>query len=250
MSTYAPPAPQSMKASPIDSLIAPEIRNDEFHHLLGLLASKKTFQNILEIGSSSGAGSTDAFVRAIRSRTDRSGVRLFCMEVSRTRFQALQSAYAGDSFVHCYNVSSVLAHEFPTEAQVAAFYRDTPTNLNNYRLATVLEWLRSDIAYVSALAPAEDGISRILRENGLGHFDLVLIDGSEFSGVPELGRVMGSLCIALDDINCFKNWANYRALRADPAYVLLHENWQLRNGFALFMRTDLAASIGAAPARA
>jgi hypothetical protein len=223
-------------SSSLDSTIPPEIINDRFYHAILQLARSADLHTVLEIGSSSGAGSTDAFVRGLRENPCHPA--LFCMEVSAPRFRALADRYAGDPFVHCYHASSVPLEAFPTEEQVAHFYRTTPTRLNQYPLEQVLGWLRADLAYVRDAGVPGDGIARIKREHAIEHFDLVLIDGSEFTGVPELNEVYGARYLMLDDVMAHKNYANYQRLRADPAYRLREEDLSLRNGYAIYERLN------------
>ncbi|WLT33237.1 hypothetical protein [Geothrix sp. PMB-07] len=219
--------------SGIESIIPPEIKGDEFYAAILELASTVEARHILEIGSSSGQGSTDAFVRGIARNPARP--QLHCMEISKTRFAALRDHHAGNPQVKVYNASSVPAAELPSADQVAQFYRDQTTKLNDYPLEQVLGWLEADRAYMSdAVIP--DGIRHILTQIGVASFDLVLIDGSEFTGEPELERVYGAAWILLDDVNAHKNFRNYHRLRQDPAYRLVREDWQVRNGFAIFQR--------------
>jgi len=220
----------------MDALIPPEILNDEFYFTLTELASRPQLKTFLEIGSSSGAGSTQAFVSAIRRRPDRDAVRLFCLELSRPRFAALAETYRNDPFVHCFNVSSVGADEFPSAEEVSHFYQHTRTNLNGTPLERVLEWRRVDIEYVRNAGGDGDGIATVKRSAGVADFDCVLIDGSEFTGERELHKVMGARVIALDDVNAFKCFNAYCTLSNHTAYELIRQNLGLRNGFAVFGR--------------
>jgi len=109
-------------ASDLDKIIPGEISNDQFFFSLQKLVSLHSVMNILEIGSSSGAGSTQAFVEAIRARPDISSVSLFCVEVSKDRLQKLKNTYATDPFIKAYNVSSISTDEFPSTAQILRFF--------------------------------------------------------------------------------------------------------------------------------
>jgi glycosyltransferase involved in cell wall biosynthesis/radical SAM superfamily enzyme YgiQ (UPF0313 family)/ADP-heptose:LPS heptosyltransferase/tetratricopeptide (TPR) repeat protein len=220
--------------SELNRIIPPEIKDDEFYFVIRKLAAEADIRTVLEIGSSAGGGSTEAFVAGLRANPR--SPQLFCMEVSRTRFTELEKRYGGEPFVHCYNVSSVPASSFPKEEEVAHFYRRVDSALNDYPLERVIGWLRQDIEYVTCAGVPQDGIRRIKREVGIERFDMVLIDGSEFTGVAELAEVYGAEYILLDDINGFKNHINYHRLKEDPAYNLLHENWQVRNGYAVFRK--------------
>ena len=91
----------------LGKLIPAEIKGDEFYTQIQALARQADIHTVLEIGSSSGEGSTEAFVTGLRDNPNRP--TLFCMEVSKPRFEALRRRYAADSFVKCYNVSSVVA---------------------------------------------------------------------------------------------------------------------------------------------
>jgi hypothetical protein len=220
----------------MDQLIPPEIVGDDFHQALVRWGATPGLRHYLEIGSSSGAGSTLALVTGIRSRTDRDDCRLCCMELSQPRFNALAAAYGDDRFVRCHNVSSVPESAFAPVAEVQHFYRNTRTNLNQYPLDTVLGWLAADIAYLRASGTDGEGIATVRAAEGLGEFDFVLIDGSEFTGERELQRVMGSRVIALDDVNSFKCFNAYRILAAHVGYELVQQNLALRNGYAVFQR--------------
>lgn len=77
-------------ASPLQEIIAPEIINDAFYEAIYKLGSSEEVKTILEIGSSSGVGSTQAFVKGIRVNPLHS--TLFCMELSKERFALLARA--------------------------------------------------------------------------------------------------------------------------------------------------------------
>ena len=217
-----------------DTLIPPEVSHDKFYRLIARLARRGEVRTILEIGSSSGEGSTTAFVNGM----DRNPAHpvLYCIEMSKVRFAALQQRYAGRPDVRCYNVSTVSPESLPTQAEVAAFYSKSPSKLNNYPLDEVLEWLRQDLEYLQNAGVPTEGIRLIKEKHDITTFDLVLIDGSAFSGAAELNEVYGARLILLDDVNDIKNRHNYERLRSDPQYRLIAEDWKLRNGYAAFER--------------
>lgn len=235
----SPPAlPTDGSRRSTEVIIPPEIKNDSFYRALQRLVRKRGVRTILEIGSSSGEGSTEAFVTAIRGLATDRKPDLFCLEVCPGRHDKLADNYRSDPFVHTYQFSSVGLEGFPSEAQIEAFHRSGISALSRYPLASVLDWLRSDVESVRQAADRIDGISHIKRKYGIDRFDVVLIDGSEFTGERELEAVYGAGWIALDDIMTYKNWASYARLRDDPAYVLVAEDKFLRNGWAIFRRSD------------
>lgn len=221
-------------ASELDRIIPPEIKHDPFYEAIYRLAKNEPISTILEIGSSSGDGSTEAFVLGIKENPMHP--TLFCMEISKPRFASLRERYADCPNVRCYNVSTVPVASFPTEDEVRSFMSSTATNLNMYGADRVVGWLKQDIEYVSLANVPQDGIELIKVENNINYFDMVLIDGSEFTGNAEFKLIYGARFILLDDINAFKNYANYKRLLADSCYQLIEENISLRNGYAIFKR--------------
>ena len=163
--------------SELNYLIPPEIKNDEFYAAIQKICREEDIKTVLEIGSSSGGGSTEAFVTGLRKNPH--NPKLFCMEVSKTRFAELRKRFENDEFVNCYNVSSISLEKFPKEEEVIDFYNKTQNNLKLYPLLQVLGWLQQDIEYVRSSGVAGDGIQKIKQENHIDCFDLVLIDRSE-----------------------------------------------------------------------
>lgn len=223
-----------MSNSKLDQIIPPEIKNDEFYTLIKKISEEEDIKTVLEIGSSSGEGSTEALVTGLRNNPNQPV--LFCMEVSKPRFTELQKRYQNDSFVKCYNISSVSLEQFPDGNEIIEFYNKISTNLNHYPLAQVLGWLNQDIEYLKNHDVSENGIKKIKQENNIEYFDWVLIDGSEFTGKVEFAEVYGAKIIALDDINSFKNYQNWKRLSTDPNYALVAQNLHVRNGYAVFQR--------------
>ena len=179
-----------IKNSELNHLIPPEIKNDEFYTAIQEIARKEEIKTVLEIGSSSGAGSTEAFVTGIRQNHNKP--ILFCMEVSAPRFNELKKRYENEDFVRVYNISSVPIESFPDEQEVINFYENTNNNLKFYPLDRVLTWLHQDIEYVKESGFSENGIRKIKNENNIDYFDIVLIDGSEFTGGAELEEIYGA----------------------------------------------------------
>ncbi len=64
--TSAPPP-----SSGLDRLIPPEISNDRFYRAIERVAATPGVRTILEIGSSSGAGSTEAWVKGALANPQR-----------------------------------------------------------------------------------------------------------------------------------------------------------------------------------
>ncbi|MBW3534815.1 MAG: hypothetical protein KY453_06280 [Gemmatimonadetes bacterium] len=221
-------------ASDLDRLIPPEIVDDPFHRCIERVAATPGVRHILEIGASSGAGSTEALV-AGALRNDPVPT-IHCLEVSIPRFYALVERHGGRSFVRCYNRSSVPTGSFPDEAEVDAFRRRVWTRFRFIRRATVMGWLRQDLEYLATHGLSGEGIREVREEAGIDGFDVVLIDGSEFTGTAEMEDVYGARFLLLDDVRTFKNHDNDRRLAKDPAYRLVERGRRPRNGWAVYER--------------
>lgn len=220
----------------LDRLISPEIKNDEFYTVIQQIAREPEIKTVLEIGSSSGRGSTEAFVIGLRSKQNQP--IMFCLEISKPRFSELKKYYANVPFVKCYNTSSVATDNFPEVDKVITFYNTNHSVLNDCPLERILDWRYQEIEYIKSSGVDGHGIRTIKQEHNIEFFDVVLIDGSEFTGMAELNEVYGASFILLDDINAFKNYENHQRLLVDTNYTLVHQNLSLRNGYAIFKRSS------------
>jgi hypothetical protein len=218
----------------LDELIPPEIADDAFAAIIEEIGATAGVREILEIGSSTGEGSTAAWVRGALRNPEHP--RLHCLEVSEERYAALVDRWREYEFVHCYHLSSVPLERFPAPAEVERFFREMPDRLNPYDLETVLGWLQQDVDYLRDHELSSPGIAQVKAQNDIAAFDAVLIDGSEFSGQAELDEVYGARFLLLDDTETFKNFENSRRLAADPAYRLVRADPTTRNGFAVYER--------------
>jgi hypothetical protein len=226
----------SSTRSDLDRLIAPQVKRDRFYRTIRLVAASPGVRTILEVGASSGEGSTEALVSGALANPD-GPPTIHTIEVSEIRFRALVERYREYAFVRCYNVSSIPAEEFPGEEEVTRFYREVRSKLRNNRLEKVLGWLRQDLAYLREHPElSARGIERIKAAANVDLFDAVLIDGSEFTGERELRLVDGARFVLLDDTRSFKNWRSQERLLADRRYRRIAWSWLRRNGWAAFER--------------
>ncbi len=136
-------------------------------------------------------------------------------------------------------MSSVPLTDFPSKKEVSIFYKKHRTKLRKYPLDQILEWLVQDLSYIMSSNVDQNGIETIKKENKIDFFDVVLIDGSEFTGKAELDKVYGAKYILLDDILCFKNFYNYKKLLRDKNYRLISSDLHIRNCWAAFEKVAL-----------
>ncbi len=221
--------------SELDFLVPPEIINDSLFNILLELAARPLVKTILEIGSSSGEGSTKALYQGIEKKKS---ARIFCIEVSKVRFSKLLENYKGNNRIVGINMSTVFPIEFPSEKDIQYFYMTVQSALSDFPMDRILGWLKKDIDYIQDNQISCGAIREIKKMYKLKEFDLVLIDGSEFTGFIELKQVLGSKLIVLDDIKSFKNYHSYNHLLKSLEYKLLCEDRGLRNGFAVFERIE------------
>lgn len=222
--------------SNLETQISPEIVNDEFSFLLREISLKDDVKTVLEIGTGSGDGSTSAIVEGLDKNTNEDK-RFFTIEISKERAANAEKKYLLKQYMRVLCGCSVMVSEYMNDKDVTDFYKSRKSALNDYPLAMVLGWKKEEIDYINTNQSSENLIERVKEDYEIPYFDLVLIDGSEFTGKAELNHVIGAKYIALDDINAAKNSYNYELLRmAGSQYMPLVENWSLRNGFAIFKK--------------
>ena len=224
------------KISELDLLISGEIVNDQFSEFIKNIASKSHIKKIIEIGSSSGTGSTKYFIDTLKSRKDLEEITFICMEISNKRFNKLKNYLSPYKFAKAYNLSSVEISSFPSEAEIVDFYKFRDTNLNKYSLERVLKWRQQDIDYINSRGINICGIEAIKSSLEIKVFDLCLIDGSEFTGKEELKYLIGSKYILLDDTESFKCREAFELLEKREDYQLMEYKPHCRNGFAAFKK--------------
>lgn len=220
------------------TVIPGEIALDDFSKEISILAGMTENKIFLEIGSSSGEGSTQSFISSLKNRPDQGDCRFYSLEVSQERYDRLKETYGNLDFFHAYRMSSVPLSEYPSVFKVIKFYFRNKTKLNEHSIFKVLMWFRREKSYLkhSGIPTDESGITRILDEIVPSSLDVVLLDGSEFTGEAEVRRVLGSKFILLDDTQTFKCNRALQILRNDDRYRLVKENEFLRNGYAIFQK--------------
>jgi len=210
-----------------------EILNDELYsNIVSLVKSRKP-STILEIGSGSGNGSTQAFIEGM------SGLgMLYCLEIADSEYADLLKNTETHKNIYAYQLSSVPIRKFMSEKDVRKFFKEYPnSNPCQYGIDRVLGWLAGTIANVNKTPDQKNhGIGYIKKTHNIKTFDMVLIDGSPFSARAELKNIMGAKIIILDDTEDIKNMESKSILFKNKKYQLLVENKKLRNGYAIFER--------------
>jgi hypothetical protein len=213
--------------------IPPEIYFDEFYMAIQSICQESKLHTFLEIGSSSGEGSTAAISKALKVRGG--DYQLHLMEIDLVRFRNLSKKYGKNKNIYIHRLSSIALEEFPTSSNVENYLASGLMPLNR-PIELLMSWYWSEFNFLKENVEIcrENGINIIKSHHQISDFDFVLLDGGEFAGPVELKYVLGSKYILLDDINSYKNFESFRTLVAHPDYDLLTVNKKVRNGFAIF----------------
>lgn len=218
--------------------VNPEIVGDNLAELIAWHAERARGP-MLEIGSGSGRGSTLAFVRGM-ARAARPQP-LHCIEIDHGRAEDVRALYRGIDNVTVHWACSVSPADYPLWDEVQAWMDAHPSPLDAHGKAAVLTWLLSDLDYLRTSGVRINAIAGIKRGLALEHFDVVLIDGCEFTGGAELAQVIGARVIFLDDVATFKCHGARAQLLADPRYSLAGQDLARRHGWSCFVRVPHVA---------
>ena len=194
--------------------------NDSFGQALAKYSKGKKIG--LEIGGGTGDGSTQCIFTE----------KLFSIEINPDRIGRHCMNLEAKGGVSIYG-SAVTRDLWMDKLDILGFYTNKKTNLNQYSLDVVNGW------YSECFDMAKEFKTNAIEDIHFDHnvdFDFVLIDGSPFSGKAELRCLRPFLAdkaiIALDDVNDIKNFDNYHKLKGNVE--LLWEDWNVRNGAAIF----------------
>lgn len=233
------------RRSELDYLIAPEVSGDELARTLTVLAMLPSVKLIIEVGSSDGRGSTSALIAGIRRRADQHEVSLFCFELSRIRFEKLRELLNEEKYATAINLPSVNSERMATPEVVKSAHSDPSLRLSGFRLAEVMRWRKQDLDYLQESGRDFDGIQVVRDRYKLPIADLALIDGSEFTGQADAQALKGSKVFVLDDTETLKGSSARREILSWGGYEEVMHRPSLRNGFAVLVRSELAADVGA-----
>jgi len=214
------------------SLIPAEIKNDELYEKIieTIHLFSTDIKTVLEVGASSGDGSTEALVLGMSNLQEKT---LHTIEVNPLRFESLSERYKNLDWVKPLNGSSVSIEEYMNEDDVKFFYKNNSTQLNQYSLETVLSWYEEEIFSIVKWGIPIGIINTIEKP------DMVLLDGSPFTGNAEYEKVCDSKIIILDDIFDIKHYQSHQALRKNKEYECLFCNLTLRNGYSIWVKKEL-----------
>ncbi len=243
----ASPSPPSSLSTLYPAQITPF--SDFAAALLSVCRSLPQLRVLIEVGSGAGAGSTSAIIGGILRRQQHGtpAVLAFLIEIGVERRARLARRYAHLPFVRIIAASAVPIHEFPTAADVAAAHAAWTDP--EFPLSDALKWRQEDFDYMRTPGAAHDGIGaalaavKVASEGAASSerlegedVDVAVLDGSEFTGWPELRKVFGARVIALDDTRTLKHRRSRAFLKASGCYSATADLLNDRNGWAIFER--------------
>jgi len=209
---------------------------DEFGQQIYKTVRDNNYRINLEIGSWDGTGSTNCFYEAMK---DMELKFLFCIEFNSERcVDFFKQPHLIQDWITLYCGSSITKEEFLPKSFDEIW--DSPYNKHKdigvYSKELVQTWYEEDIKNLNSL-DYEGWITKILKSKQ-NYFDAVLIDGGEFAGYSEYQLLKDKVkCFMLDDVHkAYKCNQIYEELRVDPDWVLVSENSEVRNGYAIFKR--------------
>ena len=225
-------------------IIPPEISQGTFFNLISEIAKREDVHTILEIGSSSGQGSTRALFDSLSGNSEVLK-QIHCMEISNERFEKLKDYVSQDERFHPHLLSSVKKSDFPDFESIIDFHKNEKTKFQQINIHTIQSWFLKDMEFltenpnlfrVDSQENEISGIEWIKLNYNISDFDFVIIDGGEFTGLAEYRYLQNAKYFALDDSNTYKNWAVRRELLLDKSYKLVSEDLNERNGWSIFIR--------------
>jgi hypothetical protein len=210
----------------------PEIRLGDFFgaslaHVVGQRRPKK----ILEIGAWDGTGSTTCLLR----RTYYKPEFMHCVELNAERAKVIQQQIVPQfPFVQVHNCSTINYAQWSFKDFEADFWNIlTPEQRQRLdRAEWYGYWEREGKLLQANKAPT------YFEQYPDMHYDMVLIDGGEFTGEDEFRLLNYRFnIIALDDVfRAFKCMRIYDQLSNHPDFELLTASRMVRNGYAIFAR--------------
>jgi len=203
--------------------------NEPFGKSIARVIKERWYSHNLEIGSDDGTGSTQCFIEGMKELHHKG---LICLENASDDVTLLRNSVKQYEWV-----TPILTQSIGLGYLIPKTFEDvwnSPHNMHTrtdspYSHDVVQKWWNDDLA--------------TLKKNPIGfldddtqHYDAVLIDGSEFTGYSEFCLLRNrSRCFFLDDVHkAYKCCQVYHELKKDAAWLLVEENPEVRNGYAIF----------------
>jgi glycosyltransferase involved in cell wall biosynthesis len=222
-------------------LIADASSRDPFIQRLESVAQSFPLWNAIEIGPKVGESVTGALISGLSANAGTP--RLFIVDSAGARAPALRSLYGATPFVHVYHGPAANADQLPTAHQLAQFLAERKSAPQHQPLIDMIKALSRARGEIKTSDRSLHALDQIAREFGAVDFDLAVFDGTQFAAAAELDRLYGATHVFLTGTAYFAGYQAWCRLMEDPAYELVYEDRNLRNGAAVFRRRTAMADL-------
>lgn len=197
-------------------------RSTKFGELIFDLAKDNRFKTFLEIGTWNGQGSTRCFLDGLGKRDD--DWSFYSLESNKELHDLAkdfwsESLPSGAKLIHGRIVDPT---EIPSLDELSSLADFKPEHI---------QWYECDVHDYDECENVYDLLPDL--------FDVVLLDGGEFSTYAEYNKIKDNAKnILLDDTNMFKCNRIANELKASREWSCVVRETEERNGFAFFKRED------------
>lgn len=193
-----------------------QIHNDNMSVWIEKLCTDQDNKVFLEVGTWNGLGSTKVFVDSLHGRTD---IEFYSLECNKEKSEYARDIHRNLSNIHILN--EILVNV--TVEDICEIFPELNDN------AEMRRWNEIDIE--------NSNTCKVFNFNN--DFDVVLLDGGEFTTYHEFKRIEDHCkYLLLDDINTNKCKKIVEEIKSQPTkWNILEENTKDRNGFMVCVRS-------------
>ncbi len=223
--------------------IPPEIKDDELYDRLidTIRLFAHEIQTVLEVGASSGDGSTEAIASALSQYVP--SKTFYTIEASPVRYEILKQRYANIDWLIPMLGSSVFLEEYVPKGYAEFYHKKHKRRFGQYDLSFLLDWYVNEKALIQDNNLPQGVIDSIKKENNIDFFDFVILDGSPYTGYSEFQKILGAKIIVFDDVLDIKHDKSHELLKAMTEYECIYCNLLHRNGYSIWVKKYLIDSL-------
>ena len=192
--------------------------DQDFGKIIYELASNSENKTFVDIGTWNGLGSTKCFIEAMKSNKESV---LYTIENNQEKHEYAKSIWTASIEEYNLNVNFLNGSLIKND-DIDLWISENQISLDE----TQKYWLSID---------KTNSINNLIIE--CTNIDILLIDGSDYSGYLELILLKDiSKYILLDDVNSLKNEMSRQYLLDSDEFELISEDLYSRNGYSVFKK--------------
>jgi len=191
--------------------------NSQFGNFLYKIALSDDVNNIFEVGTWNGQGSTVCIMNAI---IDKEKSRLYSIEANPNMYNKAVDYWNNKDIKNkLFLLNGTLHNKIPEIKNIS---------LNKEEIG----WYIGEKNVISS--------ANIISIDNINNIDLILLDGGEFTTQGDFDILIkkNPKYIALDDVNCYKCNKIRSDLILSRNWVVLHENLNDRNGWTILKKSN------------